>query len=143
MGVKESEGSPGRNEVIALRRVLERFRPEIVLLPWFLDNHTHHKAANKLFAQAAQGIRTMVLGYEVWNLLPPNALLDITDALNNKIELVKKFSSQLRTVDYVGYVLALARSRAFHYPVRDRRDGAVEAYLALPCNEYCDFLELA
>ena len=143
LGVGECAGSPGRNEVIALRGVLERFRPEIVLLPWFLDNHPHHRATNKLFAEAAHGVQTMVLGYEIWELLVPNALLDITDVLNEKAELVKKFRSQLRTVDYVGYVEALARSRAFHYPVRDRMDGAVEAYLALPCSDYCDLARLA
>jgi N-acetylglucosamine malate deacetylase 1 len=142
LGVGECAGTPGRNEVIALRGVLEHFRPEIVLLPWFLDNHPHHRATNKLFAEAAQGIRTMVLGYEIWELLVPNAFLDITRVLEDKIELVRKFPTQLRTVDYEGYVLALARSRAFHYPVRDRRDGAVEAYLALPCSDYCDLVRL-
>jgi LmbE family N-acetylglucosaminyl deacetylase len=143
LGVKESAGSPGRNEVIALRKVLECFRPEIVLLPWFLDNHPHHRATNKLFAEAAPGIRTMVLGYEIWELLVPNAFLDITDVLDEKIELVRRFPTQLRTVDYEGYALALARSRAFHCPVRDRRDGAVEAYLALPSSDYCDLVRLA
>jgi len=142
LNVGECAGSPGRNEVLALRGVLRNFRPEIVLLPWFLDGHPHHRATNKLFAEAAQGIRTMVLGYEIWDLLVANAFLDITDVLNAKVELVRKFPSQLRTVDYVGYVQALARSRAFHYPVRDRRDGAVEAYLALPSSDYCDLVRL-
>ena len=142
LGVRERVGSPGRNEVIALRGVLERFRPEIVLLPWFLDNHPHHRATNRLFAEAAPGIRTMVLGYEIWDLLVPNAILDITQVLEEKIELVRKFPTQLRTVDYEGYVLGLARSRAFHYPVHDRRGGAVEAYLALPCSDYCDLVRL-
>jgi N-acetylglucosamine malate deacetylase 1 len=143
LGVGEFAGSPGENEVLALRGVLKHFQPEIVLLPWFLDSHPHHRATNKLFAEAAEGVRTMVLGYEIWDLLVPNAFLDITDVLNEKAELVRKFPSQLRTVDYVGYVQALARSRAFHYPVRDLRDGAVEAYLALPSTDYCDLVKLA
>lgn len=34
------------------------------------------------------------------------------------------YASQLRTVDYVGYAVGLARTRAFHHPVRELRDAA-------------------
>lgn len=80
----------------------------------------------------------MVLGYEVWGLVPANAILDITEVLDQKLDLIRGYATQLRTVDYEGYVVGLARMRAFQHPVRDKRDGAVEALLALPSEEYRD-----
>ena len=139
-GVSDCDGSPGSKEIAALRQVLQDFAPDVVLLPWLLDNHPHHKKTNCVFAEAAQSFDSMVLAYEIWGLLSPNAFFDITDVLDRKRELITIYASQLRTVDYIGYSEALARMRAFHYPVRDNRSGAVEAFVALPSRDYCDLV---
>lgn len=136
--VSDCRGAPGPAEVARLRQVLETFRPEVVVLPWFLDNHAHHRLTNLLLVDASEGLSFMVLGYEVWGLLPPNAILDITEVMEQKVAMIRGYVSQLRTVDYVGYATGLARTRAFHHPVRELRDGAVEAYLALPARDYCE-----
>ncbi len=136
--VSDCHGTPGAAEVTRLRQVLRTFKPEVVLLPWFLDNHPHHRQTNLLLADAGVDLSFMVLGYEVWGLLPPNAILDITDVLDQKVAMIQGYTSQLRTVDYVGYSVGLARTRAFHFPVRELRGGAVEAYLALPARDYCE-----
>src|SRR5262249_10130185 len=122
-----------------LAGVIEETRPEIILLPWFLDKHPHHRETNRIFAAAARGVRAMVLGYEIWGLLNPNAFFDITELQKRKRELIEIYASQLLTVDYLNYAEGLARARAFHLPVRPSRGGAVEAFLALPCHDYCDF----
>ena len=54
------------------------------------------------------------------------------------VALIKSYASQLRTVDFVSYSVGLAHARAFHHPVNQLRNGAVEAYLALPASDYCD-----
>lgn len=76
-------------------------------------------------------------------LLPPNAVVDISGVLDRKLSMVRHYVSQLRTVDYAGYVSGLARARAFHHPVNDLRTGAVEAYLALPVADYCELVRRA
>ena len=141
-GISDSIGVPGASEIAALRRILESFAPDIVVLPWFLDNHPHHRITNRIFVEAAKGLDLMVLAYEIWGLLSPNAFFDITDVLSRKCEMIEMHASQLRTVDYVQYAEALARTRAFHCRVKDNRSGAVEAYLALPCADYCDLARL-
>jgi LmbE family N-acetylglucosaminyl deacetylase len=141
--ISDCDGVPGGSEIVALRRILEDFAPEVVLLPWFLDNHPHHKVTNRIFAEAAKGLDLMVLAYEIWAMLSPNAIFDITDVLGRKREMIAMHASQIRTVDYVQYAEGLARTRAFHYPVRGNRSGAVEAYLALPCADYCDLARRA
>lgn len=141
LGVSDRGGNPGNKEVAVLGSVLRQFSPDLVVLPWMLDNHPHHRRTNEIFADAAQGLEMMVIGYEIWSLLTPNAFLDITDVLDRKLELVGLYESQLRTIDYVGYARGLAHARAFHYPVRDKRTGAVEAFIALPSRDYCDLVK--
>ena len=117
--------------------------PEVVLLPWMLDSHPHHKNTNRLLADAAQDFDFLVLGYEVWGLLSPNAYFDITDVQDRKRDLIALHASQLRTVDYLAYSEAPARVRAFHNPIRENRTGAVEAFVALPSSDYCDLVRHA
>jgi LmbE family N-acetylglucosaminyl deacetylase len=137
-GVSDCDGRPGADEIRKLRELLRSWRPDVVLLPWFLDQHPHHRRTNLLLAEAAQGLSFMVLGYEVWGLLIPNAVVDIGTVLDRKLAMVRHYETQLRTVDYLGYVSGLARTRAFHHPVNALRSGAVEAYLALPIADYAE-----
>jgi LmbE family N-acetylglucosaminyl deacetylase len=140
LNVSDCDGQPGEAEIAKLRDILHSFKPDLVVLPWLLDRHAHHRRTNEIFAAAVAGIDTMVIGYEIWALLTPNAYLDITDHLDRKLEIVALYESQLRTVDYREYARGLAQTRAFHSPVRDKRVGAVEAYVALPSRDYCDLV---
>jgi LmbE family N-acetylglucosaminyl deacetylase len=137
-GVSDCNGSPGLAEERALRDLLLKVQPQVVLLPWFLDRQPQHQETNRLFARAASNCACLVLGYEIWSLMPPNAFIDISDVLDQKLTLVQGYVSQLRTVDYVSYVASLARVRGFHHSAGKRRNGAVESYFALPLREYCE-----
>jgi LmbE family N-acetylglucosaminyl deacetylase len=125
------------DSISKLRASVERIDPDVIVLPWFLDDHPDHRAANMLYAVACADFKCFVLAYEIWALLEPNAIFDISDRLDEKIELIKCYPSQLRTVDYLGYAAGLARVRAYHNPVKEDRSGAVEAFIALPNDEYC------
>jgi LmbE family N-acetylglucosaminyl deacetylase len=121
-----------------LRDAVDRIGPDLVLLPWFLDNLPDHRQTNRLYVQACRHLGCMVLAYEVWSLLEPNAVLDITPFLDAKLSLIRHYETQLRTVDYVSYALGLARVRAYHHPIQERRAGAAEAFIALPNADYCE-----
>jgi LmbE family N-acetylglucosaminyl deacetylase len=137
-----SDGAiPCSSEAIEqLRAVINEIRPDIVVLPWFLDGHVDHRRANVLYAWACSDIEATVLGYEIWTMLEPNALFDIAPYLPEKLALIQNYQSQLRTVDYSNYAEGLARVRAYHAPFSPRRSGAVEAFLALPNQEYCEMV---
>jgi N-acetylglucosamine malate deacetylase 1 len=125
-------------EVIRLRSIVHSIRPDVVLLPWFLDGHVDHRRANVLYALACGDLEAIVLGYEIWSMLEPNAVFDITDLLSEKLQLIRNYPSQLRTVDYVQYVSGLASVRAYHAALQPLRAGAAEAFVALPNREYCE-----
>jgi LmbE family N-acetylglucosaminyl deacetylase len=125
-----------------LRSIVEAVKPDVVLLPWFLDGHIDHRRANTLYAKGCSHIEAIVLGYEIWSMLEPNAVFDVTDYLEQKLALIRNYSSQLRTVDYVQYASGLAHVRGYHAAIRDRRSGAAEAFVALPNKDYCDLVML-
>jgi hypothetical protein len=82
----------------------------------------------------------VVLGFEIWTMLQPNSVLDVTDYFSEKLELVSMYRSQTATVDYVSLCRGLASARAFYNPTRGDRSGAVEAFFSLPNHEYCDLV---
>jgi N-acetylglucosamine malate deacetylase 1 len=123
-----------------LRSMVREIEPDVVVLPWFLDGHVDHKSANALYARACGDIKATVLGYEIWTMLEPNAVFDITPHLADKLSLIRNYPSQLRTVDYLGYVSGLATVRAYHAALRPLRSGAAEAFVALPNREYCELV---
>ena len=120
-----------------LREEVERIKPDVVLLPWLFDNLQDHRMTNVIYAWGCSDLHCSVFAYEVWTPLEPNAIFDFSDNFEEKMNLIRIYESQLRTVDYISYAAALARMRAFHYPVEERRSGAVEGYLALPNEDYC------
>ena len=123
-----------------LRTIVDEIQPDLVLLPWFLDDHTDHRRVNLLLAWACPDLDAAVLAYEIWSLLEPNAVFDISQQLSAKLALIRFYESQLRTVDYVSYALGLARVRAYHAAVQTRRGGAAEAFVALPGRDYCEWV---
>jgi LmbE family N-acetylglucosaminyl deacetylase len=129
-----------REEVQKLRSIVREIQPDVILLPWFLDGHVDHRSANVLYARACSDLNLTVLGYEIWSLLEPNAVFDITAHLVDKLALIRNYQSQLRTVDYVQYASGLAHVRAYHAALNPMRSGAAEAFVALPNREYCELI---
>lgn len=123
-----------------LRRIVAEIQPDTVLLPWFLDDQADHRRANILYAWACADLEANVFGYEIWSMLEPNAVFDITPFLSAKLALIENYQSQLRTVDYASYASGLARVRAYHAALLPHRSGAAEAFLALPNREYCELV---
>jgi hypothetical protein len=74
----------------------------------------------------------MVLGSEIWSFVPAKAYFDITEMLSRKLAAINEFKTQLATVGYDALAEGLAKVRAFHGSLRERRTGAAESFLSLP-----------
>jgi LmbE family N-acetylglucosaminyl deacetylase len=140
LGYPDGNIPSSAKEVERLRLIVRHIQPDVVLLPWFLDGHVDHRRANLLYALACGDLEAAVLGYEIWSMLEPNAVFDITKHLVGKLSLIRNYPSQLRTVDYVRYASGLANVRAYQAALQPLRSGAAEAFLALPNREYCELV---
>lgn len=140
-GVSEYNDNLGTPHVSELRKIIADFKPDIILLPWFLDGHKHHRAVNKLFARAAVGCSALVVSYEIWSLLQPNAILDISSVINEKLGLISVYRTQLSEIDYISYAKSLARVRAVQKGAdKTREKGFAECFFVLPSADYCDIV---
>ena len=134
-GIKINEETIGK-----LRVVIEKVRPDVVLLPWFFDNHIDHLATNRLFAKANPYPSILVLGYEIWAQLEPNAFFEISEHLDAKLALVQNYESQLCEADYPAFVKGLAHVRGYQL-IKKTGGKAAEAFVALPAEDYCSLVD--
>lgn len=107
---------------------LERQRPEIVYYPWQHESHSDHFFASLASRRAfdALSFRVKTLAYECWTPCVPNWILDVTGAMERKVEAIRRHESQLRYTDYVRTVLGLNAHRSLFL---DRGTGYGEAFV--------------
>ena len=109
-----------------LGRLLDRWAPRRVMVPFPTDHHRDHQATAAALARAieAGGWEGDVWGYEAWSTLWPNVAVDISDRVDDKRAALGCFSSQMAGLGYVDATLGLnafrglrvgvAHAEAFH-----------------------------
>lgn len=119
-----------------LRDILERKQPHCVYLPYFLDQHRDHRAANSVLLAAVAGTRLEFecRGYEVWTPLFPNCVVKIDVTIEEKKRALACYRSQLTDTDYVHAAVGLNAHRSL--ALGGKAGQFAEAFHALPLAEY-------
>ena len=106
---------------------VEEYGPGIVYLPWELEGNSDHAALHGAVGKALErvGFRGVAYGYEVWNAMVPDVILDITEVADTKRKALKCYESQLRYTDYEHVIFGL---HAYRSLVHDKGRGFCEAY---------------
>ncbi|MBI4383436.1 MAG: PIG-L family deacetylase [Nitrospinae bacterium] len=75
--------------------LLQKSRPDLVYLPFYLDNHPDHMATAIICLEAIRRrpVRS-VFFYEIWTAMIPNHLVDIGGAMDKKLEAIRVYRSQ-------------------------------------------------
>jgi len=119
-----------------LREILEKFDPDTIYLPSFLESHPDHYAANILLKNNL--ISEVRIGaYEVWTTFQPNILVDISGVMDMKRRLVECYSSQIRELDYWEAISCLNRYRAAMYGSGLRH---AEAFITCTSTQYFEIM---
>jgi LmbE family N-acetylglucosaminyl deacetylase len=135
------DGRLGSNPSLsnALRAALAAARPQILYLPFFLEEHPDHRAASALLADAVTGTELTFRchGYEVWTPLFPNCLVRIDETVEAKRRALGHYQSQLAEADYLhtGLGLNAYRSGALLGSCR-----YAEAFYAVALPQYLELL---
>jgi LmbE family N-acetylglucosaminyl deacetylase len=123
----------------ALRTALAAARPQILYLPFFLEEHPDHRAASTLLAEAVSGTELTFHchGYEVWTPLFPNCFVRIDATVDAKRRALGHYQSQLAEADYLhtGLGLNAYRSSALLESCR-----YAEAFYAAALPQYLELL---
>jgi LmbE family N-acetylglucosaminyl deacetylase len=122
-----------------LREVLLKLRPELVYLPFYLEEHADHRAASRVLLDAAAGtpLQFQCMGYEVWTPLFPNCLVRIDSTVEVKKQALQEYRSQLRQCDYLHPGIGLnAHRSAGLINAPGSQGGYAEAFYALSLAQY-------
>ena len=120
-----------------LIQVLEETRPEAVFLPFFLDDHADHMAANRIFLAAVDRYpNCWCYAFGLWRPLPTyNFSVDITDCIDLKKRAIQAHASQVAECDLVSASLGISK----HYSIISGRfdgTGWTEVFIRCPSREY-------
>ncbi len=131
---------PALEKELAL--ILAQVKPDIVLAPFWLDNHADHRFAARAFAKAAvtAKINFAIYAYSVWLPLWPNVLLDVGNVWHKKKSAIEAYRSQLADRDFVSMAEGLA---SYWAQVKGRGIRRAETYFRSSISEYADWCEKA
>lgn len=92
-----------------LLKSIDLKRYDYIFVPNSNEAHPDHKYVLKAVRNILKwSIHTKILSYEVWTpLINPNIYFNINHVLEKKINLLKLYESQIRSIDYVDKILGL------------------------------------
>jgi LmbE family N-acetylglucosaminyl deacetylase len=137
LGLPDGQVSPDRNSVESLRNLISSRQPDIVFLPFLMDQHPDHLATNAIFLESTNELpgadRIECWGYEIWTPVYANRVVDITAEADRKWEALSRYASQNQELDYLTSSKGL---NAFRQRTSYRPSGYAEAFFAAPLSEY-------
>jgi len=124
----------------SLAKIFRSLSPDVVYLPFLTDTHYDHRTTNQLLVTVAKSeslsSSLTVCGYEVWTPLHPNCIVDITAHMEDKMQALGCYKSQLAMNDYLSSVRGLNAYRS----ISNRSQGYAEAFYR---TSLADYLKLA
>ena len=111
----------------AFATAVEAARPDVLMLPFFLDDHEDHRRASALLALSANRLRVRpeVWAYQVYGGVVGDVIVDITAVAEAKRDLIRLYASQAATRDWVNFSLGLAAWNSRFLPRSDTAFGEV------------------
>lgn len=103
------------------------FRPDVVYLPWEHEGHPDHHALHVVAREAMRraAFRGLAFGYEVWNAMVPDVVVDITKVAEPKRRAIRAHASQTAYTDFEHAILGL---NAYRSMVHAHGRGFCEAF---------------
>ncbi|MHC5065329.1 MAG: PIG-L deacetylase family protein [Planctomycetota bacterium] len=93
---------------------IEQYKPDIVYMPWEGEGNADHRA---LYCGVLRGLERMnfagkVFGYEIWNMMVPDLIVDICAVAEKKWQAMRAYETQLAYVDCLHVVQGANAHRA-------------------------------
>lgn len=126
-----------------LSKEINKMAPDIIFIPFLLDNHLDHINTNCLFWLTRDKIHSRKIemwAYQVWSGLIPNVAVDITDVSARKRNINKLWQSQNNLRDFVHYSDALSAYNTKY--ISTKKSSHIEIFFVVPVAEYFDLCQL-
>ena len=123
----------------SLDNVIRKFKPDLIYLPSFFDDHIDHIKVNRMLKIIflKNNFPCNICAYEIWTPLIPNIIVDITSTMKDKRKSINIFKSQIKQVDYLRIIEGLNTYRTA-YNLQGK--GYAEAFIYLPIKKYISLI---
>lgn len=111
--------------------IIER-KPDIIVSPWFEDEHSDHRAIGLLSREITKKLKTDVLFFEVWGAFKPTHLVDITNVIQVKIAAIKAHLTGISYGNYLNGFIGLSAYRSIYLPYAVTGASYAEAFVLSP-----------
>jgi LmbE family N-acetylglucosaminyl deacetylase len=123
--------------------LLESINPEVIFISFFLDDHDDHRRVNHLLRNILKTgslPEAEIWAYQIYSSVVPNVVVNITDKVERKRELISKWKSVGKFNDLAHFILGVNASNcrflSAQFPI------FVEAFFVVPLKEYLDLCSL-
>jgi len=126
------------DNVKKLSDLLNRLHPKVIFVPFINDKHPDHVVANEILSKSLESSTlnlsgVNVLSYEVWNFVPPNSFCIIDNQFDKKSEMLMKYPTAMKVVDYVHSCESLNSYHAYNL---FGKKGFAEVFLDIDAKTY-------
>ncbi|MBM3506234.1 MAG: hypothetical protein FJX64_00600 [Alphaproteobacteria bacterium] len=127
-----------REAIATVADEIRDWRPELLWVPFFADDHPEHQAASEILVRGYDSgvipgaIETWA--YQVYTALLANVVVDITSTAERKADAIRRFESQATSRDWVHFALGLNAYNSRSIPGRAAR--YVETFHAARLEDY-------
>ncbi|MEW6095987.1 MAG: PIG-L family deacetylase [bacterium] len=135
----ETKLKSNKNLINRLSGIFNQINPNLVYLPWFLDNHIDHFELNRIFLDLSKNVKFdfNICAYGVWTPLIPNIVVDIKNVISKKEEALKEYKTQIKQVDYLTTTLALNK---YHSITNLKGRSYAEVFLYTLVKDYLNLM---
>lgn len=140
---KDSQLKCTTENVRKLVDILERIRPKVIFVPFLNDPHPDHAMANEILRRALEVSshnlpEVDVLSYEVWSFVPPNSYCIIDNQFDKKAQMLMKYRTGMKAVDYVHECESL---NSYNKYIFLNKKGFAEAFFTLNAKAYVKLIK--
>lgn len=139
--------APTVEHVDQLIAVIDRIRPDVLLVPWLLDAPPKHRMVNHLLLLANRRARLPeceVWGYQVHSGIIPNGYVDITAVMPEKTKMLEAFESQnmhSQCYEHLSAGLSAWNSRYLPSEIGNVKRRYAEIFFSVPLSEHLQLTE--
>ncbi len=114
--------------------LLQEIQPDLVYLPFHLENHPDHRATTSISLEALKRWPAKnVLLYEVWTTMIHNRLVDISSVIDKKLKAIRTYRSQKDIDAFAEKIKGLNRFRSLQ---SDNQFEFAEAFFKLDPKDF-------
>ncbi len=120
--------------------LFDKVKPDIIFLPFMIDNHQDHIAISKAFVKAYQKkkVDALIYAYSVWLTLIPNVAIDISQQWEEKKKAIDCYKTQTATRDYVTMASSISK---YWSVVKGKSTQYCEVFFKASSGEYVRFVK--